>query len=444
MLDQGVVSGTRLGTTLVLTRCLDKESFGLYFLAFSTMLLVQSTFQHSLLLVPLCTLAGQKEGEDRQAYLRSSAGVSALAALLVTGITLVAVEVYRGLGGAPLSCRVFQLMALANAAFFLHEYGRRVLFTLARARQVLGIDLVWASLQLGGLLALAWPALRATGPGPTPASAFGVLVASTLGAGLLGAWWVREEHRGPGPWWRRVDLEETWDLGRWWTLAGGAWALSAAIFPYALAGMQGLADVGSLAACTTIQRLVNPFVQALGNVFMPATARAYARDGARELRRVSRQFLALVVLGIGGLTGVLATFGTPIMTLLFGPEYADAGLLATLLVGASLLSHAGLPAMVTLGALRDPFPIVRANLAGTLVAALVAYPALRALGIYGVPLGTGLTYGITLVMLIASSRMALDRAEARDPSPDAPSEPAPDPGSPVSGAPSHAPRGDDS
>ena len=140
----------------------------------------------------------------------------------------------------------------------------------------------------------------------------------------------------PGPRWNAAIL------GRlaWLTLPLGFVTMlisfNANIPRYFIEGHLGSYELGIFAAITAFQKAAPTVVQALGRSASPRLAKYYAANNVAAFRK-----LTLRLTGIGALLGgagvlVAAVGGRPLLTLIYGPEYALTGLFVLVMIDAGL------------------------------------------------------------------------------------------------------------
>jgi O-antigen/teichoic acid export membrane protein len=98
----------------------------------------------------------------------------------------------------------------------------------------------------------------------------------------------------------------------------------------------GSYQLGIFAAIATFQKVAPTVVQALGRSASPRLAKYYVTRNVRAFRR-----LMLRLVGMGGLLGgagviIALALGRPILTLLYGPEYAMPGLFGLVMLAAGI------------------------------------------------------------------------------------------------------------
>ena len=105
---------------------------------------------------------------------------------------------------------------------------------------------------------------------------------------------------------------------------------------YFIEGHLGVHQLGIFAAITALQKSAPTVVQALGRSASPRLAKYYAAYNIRAFRKLTLQLVGIGVLlgGAGILVALVA--GRPLLTLLYGAEYALPGLFALVMVDAAL------------------------------------------------------------------------------------------------------------
>lgn len=105
---------------------------------------------------------------------------------------------------------------------------------------------------------------------------------------------------------------------------------------YFIEGHLGAYQLGIFAAIASFQKAAPTVVQALGRSASPRLAKYYAAKRDKAFRRLTLRLIAIgVLLGAGGVLVALAG-GRLILTLIYGPEYAQPGLFALLMLAAGI------------------------------------------------------------------------------------------------------------
>lgn len=145
-------------------------------------------------------------------------------------------------------------------------------------------------------------------------------------------------------------LRELFSFGKWSALANFSFLLQAYLAVPVLTHFQGAAAAGIYAAAATLLMVIDQVTVALLTVKLPATSRIDTLPGLRGYVRLLLP--RLLAAGIGLL--LLMPLAGPVVSLVFGPDYADsAAVMRALLPGfiATLVSH---PLYLVLYALDRP------------------------------------------------------------------------------------------
>lgn len=181
---------------------------------------------------------------------------------------------------------------------------------------------------------------------------------------------------------------------------------------YFIEGHLGVHQLGIFAAITALQKAAPTVVQALGRSASPRLAKYYAANNARAFRKLTLRLVATGALlgGAGVLIALVA--GRPILTLLYGPEYALPGLFALVMVDAGLdyISTMLLFAVTSARYLRIQLPL---HLLTTGVVALACYLLVPSAGLQGAAMAAIIAELVRLMGSLAAVWHA-QRTLARD------------------------------
>jgi O-antigen/teichoic acid export membrane protein len=287
VLSQALLSAASLGVGLVLLRGVADDQYGLYILASGAILLL-SSLQNAFLNPPLALrnaslatpqlgrfIAGLHAGQQR--LLVALAGAALLLALVLWSTGLVqAMHVLLG------------LTTVAAGLVFLHrEFFRMALFARRQSGAVLGFDLVYAIVLVGGAVAACF----------TPLPAF-VAIAGLAVAALLSGIGLSRRYRSQEPWSTQPQPGLLADIAplALWSTAGAAvhWLFSQG-YLYLVAGLLDLQAVAAIAATRLVLMPVNLLSTGLGSLMMPLAATWLARHGERVL--LQRLLMGAAALG---------------------------------------------------------------------------------------------------------------------------------------------------
>jgi O-antigen/teichoic acid export membrane protein len=394
--DQAVVSATNFAITVVLGRLCGKPELGLYYLALQIVFFARGV-QEQLISSPYLVYAARREGRAAAIYAGSSL-VHELALLCAVSLLLACASICGF--ASPALADVLGLLAIAAPLLLLREYVRQIAFADLRVEEALTLDTAVCGLQVVGLLA---------------AAACGVLTTQltyailAIGCGLaVLAWLLR---RGGTFVLQRqaiaADWHHNWQFGRWALASQLLGSSMPFVLPWIVAGTHGEAATSTLGVGTTLIGFANMFVLGLSNFICPRAAQSYAQGGPRELVSVLQQ-AALMYLGVLLPFALLMIVAGPwLMALVYGPEFADAGVIMAVLACGAVANSLGITAGNGLWAMERPSANFRADVCALitwLVATALLVPAYGALGaavasVTGTVVGAAVRGGVLLAEL---------------------------------------------
>jgi O-antigen/teichoic acid export membrane protein len=278
--DQGVVSLGNFATGLMLGRNLAPAEFGVYGVVLGAMLFLNN-IQGSLINYPLSVHGATGDPEA----LRRLTGMS----LLLTAVLVVPMAI--GIAWAAWAVKLLTLAPWILAALVLWQFQetlRRALMSQMRHR-----DAVWgdAVSYLGQALLIG--ILIQTGKLTLPNVFAAIALTSLLAAGVQ--WWQIKPRSAS-----RFEIANRasacWSLGRWTVLGNMASLVNIQVVLWTLAAVHGTAEAAKLLALGTILGITHPALFSVGNLLVPASAKAMRVGGATSAKRVAMGYGA-----IGGL-----------------------------------------------------------------------------------------------------------------------------------------------
>ncbi|WP_425618581.1 lipopolysaccharide biosynthesis protein [Anatilimnocola sp. NA78] len=372
ILDQAIVSGTSFVTSVILGRVAGREDLGVYYLALSIVLLVRG-MQEQLVSAPYMIYCSRQAKSDQSRY----AGSSLLHQCLISVVAVTGMAVVAFLGWAPAGIQnTLFLLLCAAPLLWMREYVRQLSFAHLDVRAAIITDGTIALTQLGGLAYLAWRGELNVG------SAIAVM---GICCGLASVSWLASGRQKftlswPAAW---KDWCSNWVFSRW-ALASHVLACSAPyILPWVVAATHGERETGTLGACATLVGLSNMFLIGLANYLSPKAARAYAKHGLPELKRVLRQTAFLFVSALGTMSVCAFIAGHQVAAIVYGPEFIDTRWIIGVLSLSVLANSLGVTAGNGLWALERPSASFFADLCSlivTIVATITLVPAFGPLG----------------------------------------------------------------
>jgi O-antigen/teichoic acid export membrane protein len=316
--DQMLISLSNFVTMVLLARGLGLAEFGAFVLVY-TVLQFANSMQGALFVQPHSVLGATRRGQDYASYTATTAvgQVLFLAAVALLVLAAAMLAQLAGWGVAPL------LLALspAVAAWQLQEFVRRVLYTEARLPAVVLND----GISYGGqalLIAVLWWRDALNGP----IGLYSIAGTSTI-AGIVGGWQLRRSLCG------RIDVKhlvENWRYGKWLVGAEVGYWLSSQIYLYLSGILLGKAAAGTLKAAYVIfgpTRVIGFFLR---TVLPTWFARTLAADGLRGMHRQLKDVYLLAAPPLALYSGLVAVFASPLLSFLYGPEYAGQALVVAL------------------------------------------------------------------------------------------------------------------
>lgn len=403
--DQSLVSGTSFLASVIVKRVCDDAGLGLYSLGLS-LLILAANFHGSLVVSPYTFFAHHVPPRRRRdldgSVLAQHAAMTLLLALLALA-GAAAVALWTGGSAATLA----GVLAICIPCFLLREFARRLLLVDLRTYAVLALDALVCSLQIAGLLLLAY------GRALTPPLAHLVLSGLAGAAGLAWLLAARSRFRIVP---RRLadDARQSWRFGRW-VCIDQLLAVATAYLPHwVLALTLGSEATGQFATCLIVAQLANPLVFAMGNLLEPRAAAAVAGGGPAALRRVVQSTTWVT----GGWMALLCTLfalgGRKFIELVYNSHFDSLQITVAILAGAALLLVPSISHQLGLRAAQHSGTNVVVGLVGLAATLLVAVAGARLWGVPGAALS--LLAGNLITWL---GRRAAFRALTRPPSAEA-------------------------
>jgi O-antigen/teichoic acid export membrane protein len=323
VVDQGVASAANFLSGVIIARVCSKAELGLYMLGFSLLLLL-TTLQTSLITTPYMVYAPRLKGKAHALYTGSTL-IHQLAFCLVImlGVMCGALVASSGVGPRGLGS-VLWALALLIGLIMLREHARRVSFARLKLTTAFIFDLCIAIGQVGGLLLLAHFRLLS-------ASRAYWVIGSVCGIAVLGWLWMDRGFYEPRIDESITDLKKNWVLGKWVFASGLVWSVAMNIYPWLLAGIDGVASTGIWAACLGVVSIGNPALLGIQNFLGPKISHVYAVEGHNALRKWVLQVAATLVLPLLLFCLVMLVWGGHLLVLLYGKQYAGYGTIVVIL-----------------------------------------------------------------------------------------------------------------
>lgn len=377
---QAVYSGTTFLSTVILARLCDRDSFGVYYLAFTAVLFVQG-IQERLISTPY-TIYCNRCGRDRLAHYAGSVLLHQIVLSLLASTAVLALSAAFALSGwmselAP----VMGVLAGILPLLMLRGFVRQMLIAHLDLVVATTLDIAIAALQLGGLLALGAAGRL------TALTAYLVMGASS---GIAVAAWFTVTHRSPL---RPVfsfdlsravgDWRRNWTFAKWVVASNLAGSVAVYAVPWILGAVRDTAATALLGACLSLVGLANMFMAGLDSYLTPKAARSFAQRGLPGLMAVLWKSTLLIAVLLGTMCVFFAVAGEPLAAIVYKGKYVGAGPIVTLLALGVLVNSLGNSAGRGLWVLDRPRENLLPDAALSLVALGVFFALVQSLGAVG-------------------------------------------------------------
>ena len=312
-IDQGMVSFSNFGVTILVGRFLGPTGFGIFTLVWSVALFL-NVVQQSFVVAPMLTLSSKYLGIKRSRYF---GGVFVLQSSLAISLIFLLILSYElGVGAGLFSPEINQtILPLACACFLyqMQEFIRRMLQATARPVAALLCDLTTYGLQIAGLSRLLLHKQASMG------AVFWTL-AATWAAGCLFFFALLGQIRfskaairiAPGAHFSFGGSLALANLFQWFGAYGALYAVAAWLSP---------AAVGNVRAAMNVVAPLNVLAMGMQVFLSIEAAQVYRSGGIGALTRLLRQYaigfmLVCLPLGLG-----LWVWARPLVRLLLGSRF---------------------------------------------------------------------------------------------------------------------------
>jgi O-antigen/teichoic acid export membrane protein len=402
LLDQAIVSATSFATTVVVGRVGGPEELAIYALA-ATLLVLAGNVHEALVSQPYTVYLHRMPAASRATFLGSAfASTLGLAAAVALGVAAFGLLLPTETTPAGLSSMLIALTAVAPC-WLLREFARKSAIAHLAFASALRLDVAVAVVHVG---TLAWLAVTHR------LSGLSALVAVAAGPVAGATWWLlasRHQLR-----WRPrrafSDWRRNWRLGRWILANRVAVHFNSDIaVTWLLAFLSGPGAVGILTGCLTLVALSNPITIGVGLCLTPRIAQIAAKGGDRAAREAVRQWTLGLAVVLGTFVTALTLLAGPLMTLMYGREFAGHDTTVVVLAIAVALSAVGMAAGAGLLARERADLNLASSVAGALTL-VAAAPALIGLwNAFGAGLalcaGSAMQTGARLLLFFRDTRM---------------------------------------
>ncbi len=364
--DQSISSLSNFAVGVAIARVAGIAAFGAYSLAYAIWLLV-AALHRSLVTDPMA-IESDLNSPSAQRHLQQG-----LAAELSLGLSTGAVFAVAGAVCLGLGQRRFGLCILALAPWLpcllAQDYWRWVGFMKSQPQRALMNDFVFDVVQAAVFVGLLFLGVRSS---ILAIEAWGV---GSLGGAIFGLWQFRTRptlRRGFG----RIRLR--WGLSKWLVNQNVTNAASSQSTLYLTGAFLGTVGVGGLrSAVSLVSGPSQVLFQAGGSIGLPEASKALKDRGWPGLRRVERFVTLAGVTSVGGIAVAVFLFGRRLMTLLYGPRFAQFSGIADIVAISLVVAALALGAQMALKATRNTrrlFHVALTSLVISVVAVVILEP----------------------------------------------------------------------
>ncbi len=373
--DQGVVSLGNFLTVIILARAVSPELYGVWTVIFGLMLFLNG-LHGSLITYPLSVRLASREDEEIGQLIVASLSLTAVLALPQALILFGA----SFLVGGP----VLALWASLGLLFWqVQETTRRALMARMAFRTALFTD----GISYLGQAGLLW--LLASNGRISLETSFAV-IGLTCGVAAV-AQMISLRVRVTAPIELSAWARSFWTTGSWVVGSNLATNFSIYAVPWALFLFRGPAEAAGFQAVSNLLGVSHPIMLSLGNVIVPAAARAHLKGGLIAARRVAVRHAAQGGLLLLPYVAALLIFPRQLLGLFYGsssPYVALSGVVRLLTV-VYALHYLSLTLKFLLNAVEKNRPQFVTEICGTVLLVGVGVPLVLWFGVAGAILATG-------------------------------------------------------
>lgn len=394
--DQAMVSGVNFFTGILLARYLGLVEYGIFTLAWMSVLFVNS-FQMAIILSPMMSL-GPKQGEkDTPSY---------FGAVLIQQIFFSCLSFLVLFFGIKISGMIFPQwnvqglalpLASAALAFQMQDFIRRYFFTRQRPLAAFVNDVIS---YMGQLSFLVWLFYTAN---VNAEQAIWVIAATSALAVIIGAFFF-----DCMTWDIKIFNSVTrrhWNFSRWLIASAALQWSSGHLFIVIAGGVLGATAVGAMRAALNIVGITNILFQGLENVVPIRSANHFMDRGKSGLIVYLRKMTVFCTVATVFLCGVIAVAPEFWLGLVYGDEYLQYGYLLYWYTAIYLIISLGLPLRSGLRAIEITRPIFSSYLVASVIAIVSSYPLAFMYDLNGVMAGTLLVnLSMVIVLMLGFSK----------------------------------------
>lgn len=376
--DQAIISATNFLTNLMLVRFMGLREFGVFALAWMSVLFVNS-LQNALIIAPMMSIGPKQEEKDRPSYFGAVIVQELALVSFCFALVFVAVRMSSSFFHHPELQQLALPLAVSAFAYQLQDFIRRYFFSTNQSHRALADDALSYLTQLP-LLFLLHRAGHLNS-----ATALWVMAGTSI-IGMVAGWFWVEPLQFNWVWVKAISRRH-WRISRWLTGSSLLVWTSGNLFVLAAPVYYGAAAAGVLRASQNLMGVTHVWFQGLDNVVPVETARRLREGGVHSMLAYTRSTL----LKWGGLTLlfaiVIAVSPGFWLRIMYGPQMVQYGYILRLYAMLYVIIFVGGPLRAGLQALEFTVPIFWSYLAMTAFAFAFAVPMAKWLGLNGTMIG---------------------------------------------------------
>jgi O-antigen/teichoic acid export membrane protein len=383
VVDQGVVSGARFITLILLARYLTPGEYGGLVMAYGVTLLV-TYVQMAYILLPMSILGPPlAKDEEREFYgilLKIQVGLALLLSLSLMATSGFWAYLFK----EPSLTSVYFAMGVSVFFIQIQEFFRRFFYNKGDVGKALLNDAICYLGQFAGVLVFIW--LRQL----TSTIVFCIIAAACL---LSSGWALAASHKVfslTAKNYKEV-FQNLWALGKWLLVSMIAQWVSGQIYVYVVASYLNISMAGVLGACRNIFGIINVALTGLRNFVLPYGAKRYASQGIPFLKKFLTSLYLWGAVPVFGVAVLISVFSGSILDLLYGGKYQGFGYVVVVFALNSLINFFVFPPETGLFLMRRTESILRSNFISAVIGLIAAIPLIRFFGIGGALSGMILT-----------------------------------------------------
>lgn len=377
MIDQAMMSlGTFLAGVLV-ARATSKENFGTYVLGFS-ILSIALNLHRAIVVLPFTIYCPRLAQDERKTY-QASGFIHTMLLSIIVAVVLAFWFLWMSDKNNTAVHGILDVMpylSLLLMPYLLREFMRSASLAQLHFLSSMLANVI-ASVLMVALLLIAF----LTG-NLTVKSAYACMaVASLVAVGTL-AWPNRRRMavKIKALW---TDLRRSLILGKWFVVNMLAFTVISQIYPWLLLYLSDSSAVAAFGASLAVAGIMTPFLRGANAYMLPRMTHSHKESGSKDLYRIMKKSMLILLLPFGAWTIVGGMFGEPIMTFFYSDKYHGYGGLVTLLIIKTMIESVSTPMTSALHAMERPNIATASLVGGALVSLLFGYPLVKYFSLTG-------------------------------------------------------------